>query len=88
MNGAAVQPIPSYVTVTLYAPDTALPDVVNDGDTLDEPVVAVMPGPLHVYVGVPAPPAVVAVSVITPPEQNGLVADELRAVIAGCAVIV
>ena len=32
------------------------------------------------YVGVPAPPAVVAVRVITPPTHIGLVADEVSAV--------
>ena len=40
------------------------------------------------YVGVPAPPAVVAVRVITPPTHIGLVADEVSVVTDGCVVIV
>jgi hypothetical protein len=61
---------------------------VNIGETLDELVVVVISGPLHVYVGAPAPPPGVAVSVITPPTHIGLVALEVRPDNDGCAVIV
>ena len=87
-NNAAVHPDPPKLTTTLYAPLVDGPDVVNDGDTLEEPVVADMPGPLHVYTGAPAPPPIVAVRVITPPEQNGLLELEVIAVTDGCALIV
>ena len=77
-------PLPEKANVTLYAPLVAPPDVVN-GDVLVELVVVAIPGPLHVYVGVPAPPVDVAVSVIAPPEQNGFVALELSALKDACA---
>ena len=80
--------MPSYASDTLYAPVAALPDVVSEGDTLAEPVTVVTSGPLHVYVGLPAPPAVVAVSVITPPTHNGLLALELTPDTDGCALSV
>ena len=86
--GAAIQPLPLYATDTVYAPVTAPPDVVKDGDTRPEPVVVAIPGPVQVYTGVPAPmlPAV-AVRVIEPPTQNGFVADDVNAVNVGCGVI-
>ena len=42
-------------------------------------------GPVNVYVALPAPPTEVAVSVIIPPAQNGLLAVELSALSVGCA---
>ena len=60
---------------------------MNDGDTSVEPVAVVIPGPLHVYTGVPAPVVPdVAVRVIIPPTQKGLLAEEIRPVSVGCAV--
>ena len=69
-------------------PLVALPEVTSDGDTLVEPVTVVTSGPLQVYVAAPAPPALVAVRVMAPPEHNGLVALEISADTDGWSVIV
>ena len=42
------QPVPLNERATLYCPVVATPDVDIDGETLDEPVVDEMPGPLQV----------------------------------------
>jgi hypothetical protein len=88
-TGAVVlQPGPLYASVTLYAPVIAPPEVVNVGETFVALVVAAISGPLHAYTGEPVPPAEVAVSVIAPPEQNGLVADPVNNETEGCATTV
>jgi hypothetical protein len=47
-----------------------------------------MPGPDHVYVGVPKPPVVVPVSEIVPPLQIPVLdGDTVTLEIAGCAAI-
>jgi hypothetical protein len=56
-------------------------------NVVDAPVVVVIPGPLQLYVGVPEPPASVAVSVIVPPEQR-LLDDDVTLLIAGCVFMV
>ena len=54
---AVLQPVLLNDTATLYAPlDTV---GTNVGDVDDDPVVVLIPGPLHEYEGVPTPPAVV-----------------------------
>jgi hypothetical protein len=56
-------------------------------NVVDAPVVVVIPGPLQLYVGVPVPPASVAVRVIAPPEQR-LLDDAVTVLIVGCALTV
>ena len=66
------QPPPLKPTVTLYAAlcETVTVGVSTNGE--DEDVVVLMPGPLHVYTGVPEPPVSVAVSVKVPPEHKAV----------------
>ena len=54
------------------------------GVVIDPVVVVAISGPDHVNVGTPAPPNGDAVSDITPPAQNGLLALETRPEIDGC----
>ena len=83
---ALVGQAPAKLTVRLYAP-VALAVGLKDGDTLVELVVAAIPGPDQLYVGVPTAAVTVAVSVMVAPAQIGLVAEDVSAVTVGCVPI-
>ena len=57
-------------------------------EIFDVLVVAAISGPVNVYVGFPAPPVEVAVNVMIPPVQNGLLAEETNDDTDGSAVSV
>ena len=84
---ALLQPVPAKLRTTLYAPVAAVG--LNNGEVDDEPVVAVMPGPDHVYTEVPAQPATtLAVSVRLLPAQNSVAVEAVSEPIEGCALAV